>query len=162
MSYTPNSNSSNNLNSGYVGLTTFVAILITVGICWSCFGCIFTLACFQRRQSLEGRPVNGHLRNRNGRGQKEENDGRGVQPDIEQVLLGCNEGEELGGRQDAQLQPLSVHQQTSDLLVDISFFIQMPRPNSPVLAKCPQTPPDLLRDELLIATTSSRLTTIRR
>jgi hypothetical protein len=152
----PNSNLPDNKDSIYFGLTTFVAIIITVGIFWSFCGLLVTLACFQRlpERSLEGGPVHGRLT----RGTKGANNGRGVQPDIEEVQLVCDEGVGLERRQDAQPQPLSVHSRTPESLLDVSFFIRMPQPHSPI-ANSPHLPPDLLKDELLIATTSSHLAT---
>lgn len=86
--------------------------------------------------------------------QKGSADIRDVSPDIKEVQLICDG---LGGRQDAHYQPLSVSPHTSEVLMDISFFIRMPQAHSPV-ANSSHTPPDLLKDELLIATKLSRLT----
>ena len=87
------------------------------------------------------------------------NDSGDVQPAVEEVLLVCGEGVGLDSRKDALLQPFSVHPRTSELLLNVSFFIRMPQPHTAV-ANSPHTPLDLLKDELLIATTSTRLTTV--
>ena len=151
------SNVPDNSNSAYFGLTTFVAIVITIGICWSFCGLMFTLACFQRLpgRSPEEGPLYGGLLTRRTKGP---DDGEDLQPDIEEVQLVCGEGVELGRQQFTQLQPLSVHPHTPEPLLDVSFFIRMPQPHSP-LPTSPHMPPDLLKYELLIATTSSRLIT---
>jgi len=121
---------------------------------------MFTLACFQRlpERPLERGSVYRALTRGTRWAQRGPNDGVGVQPDIEEVKLVCDEGVGLGTRQDAQSQPLSVHPRTSESLLDVSFFIRMPQPHSPV-ANSPQFSPDLLKDDLLIATTSGHLIT---
>ena len=158
---TPTSSSiPDNKSPVYFGLTTFVAIIITVGIFWAFCGLMFTLACVQRlpERSLEGGTVYGNLTRGSRWAQKGVDDGGGMQPDIEEVQLVCDEGVGSGRLRDAQSQPLCVHPRTSESLLDVSFFVRMPQPHSPV-ANSPPLPPDLLKDELLIATTSSHLTT---
>lgn len=91
--------------------------------------------------------------------QEGSNDSGDVQPAVRNVLLVCDEGVRLDAGQNAQLQPLSVHPRTPDILLDVSFFIRMPQPHTAV-ANSLHMPLDLLKDELLIATTSSRLTTV--
>ena len=158
---TSNSILSDRNNSGYLGLTTFVAIIITIGICWAFCGLTFTLACFQRMQRslLEGRPLDGAL-TRGARGSQEgSNDSGGVEPAIKEVLLVCDEGVGLDTRQDDHVQPLSVHPRALDSLLDVSFFIRMPKPHTAVASSLHMSL-DLLKDELLIATMSTRQTTV--
>lgn len=155
---TSNSILSERNNSGYLGLTTFVAIIITIGICWAFCGLVFTLACFQRmqRSSLEGGPVEGAL----ARGSQEGSNGSGdVQPAVKEVLLVCDEGAGLDARQDDHVQPLSVHPRALDSLLDVSFFIRMPKPHTAVASSLHMSL-DLLKDEILIATMSTRETTV--
>ena len=144
----------------YFGLTTFVAVIITLGIFWTFCGLMFSLACYHRLpvRPLEGGPLFGP-RTRNTRWlQKDTNDDGDTQPAIEEVQLVCGKGVGLGRLQDAQPQPLSIHTGTSESLLDVSFFVQMPQPHSPV-ANSPSFPPDLFKNELFIATTSVHQTT---
>ena len=90
--------------------------------------------------------------------QKGVNDVGDMQPDIKEIQLVCEEEVGLGRLQDAQLQPLCVHPRTPEPLLDVSFFVRMPQPHS-LVANSPHLPPDLLKNELLIATMSSHLTT---
>lgn len=142
----------------FFGLTTFMAVIITVGIFWTFCGLMFSLACFQRLpvRSLEGGSSFGGLRRNTRWVQKGTNDGGGMQPDIEEVQLVCDKGVGVGRLQDAQPQPLSIHTPTSGSLLDVSFFVRMPHPHSPV-SNSPPLPPDLFKNELHIATTSVHL-----
>jgi hypothetical protein len=145
----------------YFGLTTFVAIIITVGIFWSFCGLMLTLACCQRlpQGSLEGGTVYGALTRSTRWMQKGANDGGDLQPDIKEVQLACrDERVGLGRLKNAQLQPLCVQTRTSESLLDVSFFVRMPQLHS-LVANSPHLPPDLLKDDILIATTPSHLTT---
>ncbi len=146
----------------FFGLTTFVAVITTVGIFWIFCGVMFSLACFRRLpvRSLEGGPLFGALTRNNRWVQKETNDGGEMQPDIEEVQLVCDKGVGEGRLQDAQPQALSIHTGTSESLLDVSFFVRMPQPqpHSPV-ANSPPLPPNLFKNEFHIATTSVHLTT---
>ena len=139
----------------YFGLITFVAVIIPLGILWTFCGVMFSLACYQRlpMRRLEGGPLFGPRARDTGLLQKEVNDGGDMQPDIEEVQLVCGKGVGLGRLQDAQPQPLSIHTGTSESLLDVSFFVQMPQPHSPV-ANSPPSLHDLFKSELFIATTS--------
>ena len=144
----------------FSGLTTFVAVIITVGIFWTFCGLMFSLACIQRLPagSLEGGSLFGALTRNTRWVQKETNDGEEMQPDIEEVQLVCDKGVGVGRLQDVQPQPLSIHTVTSESLLDVSFFVRMPHPHSPV-ANSRTLPPDLFKNDLHIATTSVHLNT---
>ena len=93
--------------------------------------------------------------------QEGSNDSGDVQPAVRNVLLVCDEGVRLDAGKNAQLQPLSVHLRTPEILLDVSFFIRMPQPQPhTAAANSMHMPLDLLKDELLIAITSSRLNTV--